>query len=154
MKRISVLIVVLITSLSLMQALVVSAQQLIPVTEDQINRSLRFEFAFDRNVRNPQADLQPGQVVLTADISVRDPGRLSRTDYAVEAVFVPVIDSRGRLTWVMQSATANGQPASASLTRIINVAVGSGWRDWADDNRLPRRVSSVEITDTEIILQP
>ncbi|HYO87850.1 MAG TPA: hypothetical protein VER79_04335 [Candidatus Limnocylindrales bacterium] len=131
-----------------------SAQQPVTVSEDQINRALRIEFAFERNVRNPQADLQPGQVVLTADISFRARGQTSRTDYAIEAVFVPVIDSRGRLTWEMQSAMANGEPASDSLSRIINVTVGYNWWDFAEENRVPRRVSSVEVTDTEIILQP
>jgi hypothetical protein len=154
MKRNRLFLLLIFALLTLSQVLAVSAQQAVTVTEDQINRTLRLEFAFNRNVNNARADLQPGQMVLTADIRVRERGQISLTNYAVEAVFVPVIDSRNRLTWQIQSATANGQSASESLTRIINVAVGNGWREWADDNRLPRRVSSVEITDSQMILQP
>ncbi len=142
----------LVVVLSITQVLIVSAQQVMIISQDQINRTLRWEFAFDREVRNAEADLQPGQIVLTADLDLRLRGQSSRTQYAVEVVLVPEINSRGRLTWTTESVTANGEPASDRLTRLIDAKVTVGWLDWADDFRVPRQVSAVEVTDTELII--
>jgi predicted PurR-regulated permease PerM len=116
------------------------------ITEDRINESYRVTNPIRRSLSDVSIDLQPGQIVQTATYT-----RRGQNTAQVVSTFVPSV-SNGRIYWSVSSVTTDGEAISESLLDQINTSIESSWRRYFKEQRAPGRVTSVEITDTEIII--
>ncbi|MGQ9908440.1 MAG: hypothetical protein ACUVS2_06345 [Candidatus Flexifilum sp.] len=117
-------------------------------TEAEINASYRVTNPVRRSISNLSVDLQPGMAVISSTHTLRVRGQ--DVVYACSSVWSPVIANQ-RLTWNLNSATCNGQPAPQQLINQVNASIGSSWRNyWRGQHG--GRVQSVTITDDAIVL--
>lgn len=123
----------------------------IVITEDQINESFRVSNPPSRRWTDVAVDLQSGQVVISGNLTLRAPLGQGTTSYAVSAIFTASVSS-GRIYWALDSATANGQPATQQLITQINNSIASSWRNYIRTNARSGHFTSVNITDSQIEL--
>ncbi|MEP7286398.1 MAG: hypothetical protein ABI947_11575 [Chloroflexota bacterium] len=90
-------------------ALVNTTPKTVVVTEAQINSSYRITNPIRRSVTNKHVTLGDGIVTISATITHRD----GKT-FDVVTVWKPSISAYGTLIFGFQSATVNGQPATAT----------------------------------------
>jgi len=149
-KVIALVLFIGIVAALVLPVLGVSAQtataRTVTVTEAQINASYRVTNPFRRAVSNVSVDLQPGVAVISSTHTYRSRGQ--DQVYACSSIWSPSV-TNGIITWTLNSATCNGQPASQNLISQINASIGSSWRNYW---RMQRggRAQSVTITDSEI----
>lgn len=115
------------------------------ITEQAINESYRITNPARQTISGTYVDLQPGQVVISTTVT---PQRGSAFTAAV--TLVPSI-SNGDVTWTTTSATINGQSATDSQLGQINTALANGWVAWWQARIERGTVTSVAVTDSEII---
>lgn len=122
-----------------------AASRNVTITEQQINSSYAVTNPKRSTITNRTVDLQPGQVVISATWSAprRDPVN-------IVSVYTPALEN-GRVAWTLASATANGEPASAELQQQINAQLSSSWARYIKGKNEKATVSSVTITDNEIV---
>lgn len=113
-------------------------------TEDQINQSYRVTNNPRRTVDDIVVDLQPGQVVIDATITLR-----GQDPVATRTTMIPTI-SNGRVIWEVTSILANGEPASQDLIDQVNASIVSSWRVYIGQQRPEGWITAVTITDTDI----
>ncbi|KXK24429.1 MAG: hypothetical protein UZ15_CFX003000249 [Chloroflexi bacterium OLB15] len=121
------------------------------ITEERINDSFIVTNPPARNVSNISVDLQAGQVILNFDWTSRRPRGQGATTVSISSVWTPSIEN-GRLFWVLQSATLNGEQASADLLRQINMQVSNAWRNYIRRQMGAGHVTNVTITENDITI--
>jgi len=130
-----------------------SAQSAVPnpiiITEETINDSFRVTNPARRRVENVVIDLQPGQSVISATITLRAPRGTDTTVLDAVGVYTPYIEN-GRVYWTLASATVDGVPATSDQISIINAALGASYRNYLRTSIRPGRVTEIVITDTDI----
>lgn len=116
------------------------------LTEAEINDAYRVANPRRAALSNVNVDLQPGQVVITADHATRNRGTVTTI-----TTMQPSVDS-GRVYWnVVSIVTADGQQASEDLIAQVNAAIATSWRNYFL-GKVDGVVDSIAITDTEITL--
>lgn len=151
-RKSSLFILIAILSLFALSAVVSAepAQATVTLTEAQINSSFRVTNPAFRRVTNIRVDLQPGQAVVSATITVRAPRGGTTTTYQTVSTWIPSI-ANGRVTWTLLSATANGQPASSQLISQINTSIGASWRAfWRIQH--PGRATGITVDDNQVVI--
>lgn len=137
--------VVTVTLLALLALAVVPvfAQSAASVTwtEEDINNSYRVTNPARRSVTNVSVDLQPGQVVVNATVTLR-----GKTPVDVVTTLTPSV-SNGRIFWTVTAVTKDGQPVSQAILNQINASITSSWRSYVKEHGRPGRVTAIEITD-------
>jgi hypothetical protein len=118
----------------------------ITITEEDINSAYVVTNRPRRSVSDVFVDLQSGQVVVSATITLRNQSPIVAT-----ATLVPSI-SNGRLTWTVTEVTANGQAASQSFVTQVNASITSSWRNYVRRQMGRGRVASVTITESDITI--
>jgi hypothetical protein len=126
-------------------------ERTLTLTEEQINDAYTITNPRGRRISNASVDLQPGQVVVSYDFTVR--GRRGQPDnvYAVQSTLVPSV-SDGRIYWTVTSSATNGEPVSDELLAQINAAFSSSWRVFLREQAPAGRVTGITITDTELVI--
>ncbi|MFN8375532.1 MAG: hypothetical protein U0694_21985 [Anaerolineae bacterium] len=117
----------------------------VTVTEDQINSSYRVTNSARRSVSNLHVDLQSGQAVITATVTVR-----GGNSWNTVTTLTPSVSSSGRVTWTVASVTVDGQAASQDVVNQINNSIASSWRSFIRNQYGTGRVASVSISDSAI----
>lgn len=126
------------------------AQATVTLTETQINSSFRVTNPVYRRVTNLHVDLQPGQAVVSATVTLRAPRGQTTTIYQTVSTWIPSVVN-GRVTWTLTSATANGSPASSQVISQLNAAIGTSWRAyWRGQH--PGRVSAITVDDNQAVI--
>lgn len=120
----------------------------ITLTESQINSSFRVTNPARRGVSDVSVDLQPGNGVVASTHTLRT--RTGTQVYDCTSTWTPNLNNNV-LTWVLSSATCNGEPATSTLVSQINASIGSSWRVYWRTQQ-GGRVQSVTITDTEAVI--
>ena len=120
------------------------------LTEAQINSSFRVSNPINRHFSNVSVDLQPGQAVVSATMTVRAPRGQASTTYQTVSTWAPSIVN-GAVRWTLVSATANGSPASSQLISHINTSIGTSWRAyWRAQH--PGRATGVTVDDNQVVI--
>ena len=147
------LLLVIVSALLALSIAAVSAEPAsatVTITEAQINSSFRVTNPVYRRVTNVRVDLQPGQAVVAATLTVRAPRGQTTTVYQTVSSWIPSIVN-GRISWTLASATVNGSPASSQLISQINTAVGASWRTyWRSQH--PGRATAVTVDDQQVVI--
>lgn len=128
-----------------------TGERSITITEAQINDSFAVSNPASRRVSNVVVDLQTGQVQLSFDWTGRRPRGEGTTTVNVVSVWTPSIEN-GRLFWVLQSATVDGQSASADVLRQINTQISNAWRNYIRRQMGAGQVTNVAITESDITI--
>ncbi len=115
------------------------------ITEQAINDSYRFTNPARQTVSDVFVDLQPGQVFISATFTPRRGDAFTAT-----VTLVPSL-SDGDVTWTTTSVTVNGQPATDSQLAQINTALVNSWAAWWQARIERGTVTSVSVTDSEIL---
>lgn len=153
MKRTRIALVVAVIALLAVSALSISAAPAaatVTITETQVNGSFRVTNPVNRRVTNVRVDLQPGQAVVNATITIRAPRGNSTTSYQTVSTWTPSIVN-GYVRWTLTSATANGAPASTDLITQINTSIGASWRAyWRGQH--PGRATAITVDDTRVVI--
>jgi len=118
----------------------------VTLTEDQINEAYRVSNSPRRSVSDVVVDLQPSQVVVSATVTLP-----RQSPVTTVTVLVPSL-TNGRLTWTVDSITANGQPASGDLVTQVNAAIASSWRSYFRRQLPAGRLTGVTITDNDVTI--
>jgi len=151
--RTLLLAAVIVSALLALSIAAVSAEPAsatVTITEAQINSSFRVTNPVYRRVTNVRVDLQPGQAVVGATLTVRAPRGQTTTVYQTVSSWIPSIVN-GRVSWTLASATVNGSPASSQLISQINTAVGASWRTyWRSQH--PGRATAVTVDDNQVVI--
>lgn len=116
------------------------------ITEDDINATYRVSNPARRSVSDVYVDLQEGQAVITATMTLR-----GKDPVAVSVTFVPSI-SNGRLYWTVTAATEDGNPVSADLLAEINLRISAAWRNYIRDHAPAGHFTSITITETDLTI--
>jgi phage terminase large subunit-like protein len=118
----------------------------VTVTEDQINSSFAVTNNPRRRVNDVYVDLQPGQAVISATITVRN-----GSSWDTVTTLTPSVSSAGRVTWTATSVTVNGQAASQEVITQVNASIASSWRNFVRNQVGSGRVASMVIDDSDIV---
>ena len=147
------LLLVIVSALLALSIAAVSAEPAsatVTITEAQINSSFRVTNPVYRRLTNVRVDLQPGQAVVSATLTVRAPRGQTTTVYQTVSTWIPSIVN-GRVSWTLSSATVNGSPASSQLVSQINAAVGASWRTyWRSQH--PGRATAITVDDNQVVV--
>lgn len=120
------------------------------LSEDQITivvteQALNDGFGERRNVANAYADLQPGQVVITATYTAP-----RGNSFNTRIVLVPsAVD--GAAQWTVSSVTVDGNAATQAQLEQINNALVNAWTAILQNTAGDGELLSVTITENEII---
>jgi hypothetical protein len=143
-RLIVVLVVILTTALMIVPTL--ASSRTATVSEARINEAYRITNPVVRSVSNLNVDLQSGQAVISGTITLRRGGT-----YDFSVTLVPTV-TNGRITWDATAVTVNGQNVSQTLIDQINTIINASWRNFIKNQAGTGRVSSVEITETDLII--
>lgn len=116
MKKTLYTLIVAITVLALalpLASVSAATARTVTITEQQLNNAYRLRPLPHVRVSNVYADIQEGQVEVTATLTLEN-GEV----YHVAGVFTPVVES-GRIHWTLVSATVNGEPMTPEQQRIV-----------------------------------
>lgn len=113
-----------------------------------MNASFRVTNPPRRVVDAKTIDLQPGQVVITYQVSRRS-GRQTVREYTVAATFTPRIEN-GRLSWTLADATVNGADATAEQLADINTRISLSLPSILRSRAETGRITGITITDTDL----
>jgi hypothetical protein len=116
------------------------------LTEAKINQSYRITNPAIRGISDMTVDLQEGQVIVNATITLR-----GKDPAAVVVTFVPVLKD-GRVYWTVSAATKDGAPVTGDLLNEINSRITASWRHYFKEKSGPGRIGSLEITDAAITI--
>jgi hypothetical protein len=152
--RTSALVVfAVLAALLALSAITVSAEPAsatITISESQVNSTFRVTNPINRRVTNVAVDLQPGQAVVSATLTVRAPRGQATTSYQTVSIWTPSVVN-GHITWTLVSATANGTPASSQLVSQINTSIGTSWRAyWRSQH--PGRATGVTVDASQVVI--
>lgn len=117
----------------------------VSVTEDQINSAYRVTNSARRSVTDVYVDLQSGQAVISATVTMR-----GRDSWDTVTTIVPSVSSSGRITWTVSSVTVDGQSASQEVITQINSSIASSWRTFIRNQYGSGRVTAVSISESAI----
>lgn len=121
--------------------------RVVTLTEDAINASFRVSETPRPRFENANVDLQPGQVVISADFV---PLRSSAEPISVTTTIAPTIEN-GNVTWYVVSATtSDGGDVSDAVIDRINQALKASWAQYFREQSEFRYVLDIVITDSEI----
>jgi hypothetical protein len=115
-------------------------------TEDEINQSYRVTNPARRILSNIVVDLQPGQAVISATVTLP-----RQSPVNVVATLTPYIEN-GRLFWTVTAVNQDGTAVSDDVLNQINTALTSSWQNYFRTTGTSGMVTNVEITDTEITI--
>lgn len=113
-------------------------------TEDEINQSYRVTNPARRSVSNMSVDLQPGQVVISATITLP-----RHQPVAVITTMTPYIEN-GRLFWTVSAVASDGSAISDELLGQINTTITSSWQNYIRTTGYSGAVTAIDITDTDL----
>jgi Cu/Ag efflux pump CusA len=116
------------------------------LTEEKINQSYRITNPAYRDITNMSVDLQDGQVIVNATVTLR-----GKDPVAVVVTFVPVL-KEGRVYWTVSAATKDGAAVSGDLLNEINTRITASWRHYFKEKSGPGRIGSLEITDSALTI--
>lgn len=123
-----------------------ATERTITITEQQANQSYWVTHPFSRAVSNVVVDFQPGKVVISKTVTLRN-----RPPVAVVTTYAPNINN-GRLYWSVSSKTLNGDPISADVLAQINTSITTSWRNWVRGKLPASKVTAISITETEMTI--
>lgn len=153
LRKFSLFVITALFAALALSAVTVSAEPAnatVTLTEAQINSSFRVTNPVYRRLTNVRVDLQPGQAVVSATLTVRAPRGQTTTVYQTVSTWIPSIVN-GRVSWTLSSATVNGSPASSQLVSQINAAVGASWRTyWRSQH--PGRATAITVDDNQVVI--
>lgn len=115
------------------------------LTEEAINDSFRVSERFRDRFDVNGVDLQPGQVVLSAEVTLRD------SSFTLTMVVVPIV-VEGRIEWQVTSITSDNAQASDALLQQVTRAFESAWRNYVRMQTGARVVLDITITDTDLTI--
>lgn len=117
------------------------------IDEAAINEALVVSSPPSYRITDVYADLQPGQVVLTANLNLND-----GTVITERAVFVPDV-SNGVIVWTITEVTLDGTPLDYETISRFNEATSGWWRGlvWGQMGRYA--VTDITVTDSAITIQ-
>lgn len=118
-------------------------------TEAEINSAYAITNPAFRQVSDLVVDLQPGQVQINFTLSIRVP-REGIVVHPISAVLVPAIED-GRVLWSVTTTTVGGSALDEAMIDRINDAIAQSWRRYLRANLGRGTVTSITITDTELI---
>jgi phage terminase large subunit-like protein len=137
-------VVMVLLALALVPAAAQRATATVTVTEATINSTYRVTNPARLQVSAVVVDLQPGQAVISATITLRN-----GTAAAAVATLTPSV-TNGRVSWLVSAATWDGQPATGETLSAINQALASTWRSYIRSQAGTGRVTAVSITESEL----
>jgi hypothetical protein len=150
LRKVMLVAVLTMLTLSAFSVSAAPAARAVTITEQQINSSFRVTNPVSRRVTDVRVDLQPGQAVISATITLRRPAGQATTSFQTVSTWTPVI-TNSRLSWTLTSATVNGSAASTDLINQINAAIGTPWRSYWR-TRHPGRLTAITIDQQQIVL--
>ncbi len=115
------------------------------VTEEYINNAYQVTHPGGYRISDVVVDLQPGQVVITANLNLND-GRV----LVEQATFVPSVQN-GVIVWTITQVTLDGEALDAETIARFNEEAAAGWLSvlvWEQVST--NRITNVIVTDTEI----
>jgi hypothetical protein len=114
------------------------------VTEEYINNTYRVTHPRGYSINNVVVDLQPGQVVINANLNLNNGNVLVQ-----RTVFVPSVEN-GMILWTIAEATLDGEPLDPAIIARFNESV-IGWWNWLVWSQVSDYTfTNVRITDTQI----
>ncbi|MBN1200921.1 MAG: hypothetical protein JXJ20_03600 [Anaerolineae bacterium] len=117
----------------------------VTLTEDEINALYFVTNNPNRSVSDMIVDLQPGQVVISATITLR-----GREPFAAVVTLLPTIREEGYVIWTANSVLVDGEAASDALLAQVNATITASWRRFVKEQFGPHVMADIMITDTEI----
>jgi hypothetical protein len=141
-----VLTLVTVLAVGVIPALAQTETCILTWTEDEINQSYRVTNPARRSVSSVVVDLQPGQVVISATITLP-----RQQPVATITTLTPYIEN-GRLFWTVSAVTGDGVSVSDELLAQINAAITASWQNYVRTTGRTGVITAVDITDTEISL--
>lgn len=115
------------------------------LTEEAINDSFRVSERFRDRFDVSSVDLQPGQVVLNADVTLRN------SSFTLTIVVAPIV-VEGHIEWQVTSITSDNAEASDALLQQVTRAFESAWRNYVRMQTGARVVLDITITDTDMTI--
>lgn len=149
MKRLLTLAALFVVALPLAVASAQTITCTVTWTEAEINSAYAITNPAFRQVSDLVVDLQPGQAQVTFTLSMRVP-REGVVAYPISAVLVPTIED-GRVLWSVTTTTVDGSALDEAAIERINNAIAQSWVRYLRLNLGPGTVTSITITDTELI---
>ncbi|WP_119071676.1 hypothetical protein [Aggregatilinea lenta] len=116
------------------------------ITEDAINDSYRVSNPWRRSVDDLSVDLQPDQVVISATMTFRN-----GATHVTETTLIPAV-TNGRVTWTVDEALIDGDPASDDLLAQINASITSSWANYVKTHGPTGRITAVDVTDDALTI--
>lgn len=116
------------------------------ITEETINDSYKVSNPWRRSVTDLSVDLQPDQIVVSATITFR-----RGATYDTATTLIPTV-TNGRVTWSVEEALIDGEPASDDLLTQINDSIASSWANYVKTNGPSGRITAVDITDDALTI--
>jgi hypothetical protein len=141
-----VLTLVTVLAVGVIPALAQTENCILTWTEDEINQSYRVTNPARRSVSSVVVDLRPGQVVISATITLP-----RQQPVATITTLTPYIEN-GRLFWTVSAVTGDGVSVSDELLTQINAAITASWQNYVRTTGRTGVITAVDITDTEISL--
>ncbi|MFW5690937.1 MAG: hypothetical protein ACOCXZ_00435 [Chloroflexota bacterium] len=113
-------------------------------TAEQINESFRLQASPRLRFSDESVDLQPGQVVVNATLTLR-----RGEPMAVTSTYVPSV-SEGDVLWVLVAASVDDADASDAVVDAINEVIANSWRRYFRQQLDRFSVSAIVIDDNAI----
>jgi hypothetical protein len=145
LRRLIVIVTVILTT-ALMIVPTLASSRTATISETRINEAYRITNPIVRSVSNLNVDLQVGQAVISGTITLRRGGT-----YDFTVTLVPTI-TNGRSFWDATEVTVNGQSVSQTIIDQINTIINASWRNFIKTQAGTGRISSLEITETDLII--
>lgn len=101
-----------------------ASETTLTLNEATINETFRAIATPYRSVNDVYVDLQPGQVVVTAVITLNDGEPL-----ITMTTLTPALED-GHLTWSVESVLVEGQTLSQDILDQVNAAISNAWRNY------------------------
>ena len=116
------------------------------ISEETINDSYRVSNPWRRSVSDLSVDYQADQVDISATMTFR-----RGAAHETVITLVPAV-TNGRVTWTVDEALIDGEPASGDLLTQINDSIASSWINYVKAHGPSGRIVAVEITDDALTL--
>jgi hypothetical protein len=145
-KFITVLSLLAVLMLAVVPTFAQSNTLSVTLTEDDINQSYRVTNPVRRSVGDVSVDLQPGQVVVNATVTLR-----GKSPVETVTTLTPSISNR-RIFWTVEAVTKDGKTVSQDVLRQINASITSSWRNYIKENGRTGHVVALEITEDDLTI--
>lgn len=114
------------------------------ISEETINDSYKVSNPWRRSVDDLSVDLQAGQVVISATMTFR-----RGATHETTTTLVPTV-TNSRVTWTVDEALIDGDPASDDLLSQINDVIASSWINYVKTSGPSGHITAVDITGDDL----